>query len=66
MGVLRIEIYGEHSWSTACRWKKAKDLMLMLHLKETMEISWLCKQCALVWSCVEEGGWSCLRRAMEF
>ena len=39
--------------------KRAKNFMLMLGLKKTMDqLAGYCKQC--VWLCVGNGGWLCL------
>ena len=38
--------------------KRSTDLMFVLGLKETIDQLACDKQCALVWSCVEERGWS--------
>ena len=45
--------------------KGAKDLMFMLGLNETIKSVDCGKQCSLVWSCVEEPGWSCLEMGMR-
>ena len=34
--------------------RRAKDLMFMLGMNETMDLFPFCRQCSLVWSCVEE------------
>ena len=39
--------------------KRVMDL-LMLGMNETIDLVGYCKHCSLVWSYIEEGGWSCL------
>ena len=46
--------------------KRPKDLMLMLGLSETNRSVGYGRQCSLVWSCVEERGWSCLEKGIGF
>ena len=45
--------------------KISKDLMLMLSLKETID-QLATTNCSLVWSCVEERGWSRLVTSIRF
>ena len=46
-------------------WKRSTDLMLMLGLNETESVGYS-KQCSLVWSCVEERGWSHVEKGIRF
>ena len=45
--------------------KRYMAFMLMLGLNETRSVGYG-KQCWLVWSCVEESGWSCLEKGIRF
>ena len=38
----------------------------MLGLIEIIDQLAIDKQCSLVWSCVEERGWSCLEKGIRF
>ena len=43
--------------------RRSADLMFMLGLKETI-YQLTIANCSLVWSCVEERGWSCLMKGI--
>ena len=45
--------------------KRSTDLMFVLHLSETLD-QLAIASCSLVWSCVEERGWSCLEKVILF
>ena len=46
--------------------KRSMDLVFMLGLKEFHRSVGCSKQCLLVWSCVEERGWSRLMKGIRF
>ena len=61
----RRKFHGESNvWSTA-QIKRSMDLVLVGFQRNHRSVGY-CKQCLLVWSCVEERGWSCLGKSIRF
>ena len=61
------EIHGESNvWSAALRQKKIYGLDVHAGFEGNYGSVGYGKLCSLVWSCVEERGWSCLRMGIRF
>ena len=47
------------------KYGKGYDVLLLGLNEATYQLA-MGRQCSLVWSCVEEGGWSCLEKRLYF
>ena len=53
-------------WSTAHRQKKICKFDVNIGFELNHRSVGYSKQCPLLWSCVEESGWSCLEKGIRF
>ena len=61
------EIHGESNmWSTAQRWKRIYGFGVNIVFELKYRSVGYGKQCSLVWSCVDERGWSCIEKGIRF
>ena len=61
------EIHGESNvWSRVQRWKKIYGFDVHAGFELNNRSVGNCKQCSLVWSCVEEREWSRLEKGFRF
>ena len=54
-----------HVWSAAQKTEKDQQIYVHAGFDQTRSVGYG-KQCLLVWSCVEERGWSCLEMGIRF